>query len=143
MGQLIPEEDISNFDLAGTFTVWENTPANTSNIINTSQDWGVKFDWTTSGSMAGSLSGTWTVNVYLEQMGPGEGPAVAPQDVPYVTTTLPQNYSKIITIAKNTVPPGLYKLAVAVTMRGPLPLQIPTPIAMMGDGPLIQVYKVL
>jgi hypothetical protein len=140
---LIPEEDISNFDLSGTCTVWESAPANATNIINTSQEWGVIFNWITAGSMAGSLSGKWTVTVYLERMGPQEGPDVPPEDVPYVTTVLPQNYSKTITIHANTVPVGLYKLTTAVTMRGPLPLEIPTPIAMVGDGPLIQIYKVL
>ena len=139
---LIPEEDISNFELSGQCEVWESAPQNATNIINTSQDWGVKFDWKTAQSMAGSLSGTWTVWVYLERMGPQEGPDVSPQDVPYVTTVLPQSYSKTITIIKNTVPPGLYKLTTAVTMKGPGPLQIPTPIAMVGDGPLIQVYQV-
>jgi hypothetical protein len=140
--QLKVEEDISNFDLSGECEVWESAPANATNIINTAQDWGVKFDWKTAGIMAGSLAGTWWVTVYLEKMGPQEAPDVPSQDVPYVTTTLPQNYSKTITIAKNSVPPGLYLLTTAITMNGPLPLQIPTPIAMMGNGPLIQVYKV-
>jgi hypothetical protein len=145
MGQpfpLIPEEDLSNFELSGTCTVWETAPEIASNIINTNQDWGVIFDWKTSGSMAGSLSGTWTVWVYLERMGPLEGPNVPSEDEPFVAASSAHNYSKTIKIAKNTVPVGLYKLTTAVTMRGPNPDQIPTPIAMLGDGPLIQVYKV-
>ena len=136
------EEDIGNFALSGSCTVWETVPENKTKIIRTDQDWGVLFNWTTSGLMAASLSGKWWVHVYLELMGPGEGPGVAPKDENYVTTALPQNYSKIITIPKNTVPPGLYKITAAITMTGPPPMQAPTPIAMMGEGPLIQVYNV-
>lgn len=139
---LQPEEDQSDFELSGTCTLWESVPERKSKLIRTDQDWGVTFNWSTAGNMAGSLAGDWHLRVYLEKMGPGDGPPVNPVTKKYETTADPQDYSESITIQKGTVPPGLYKVTAAITMTGPDPNHYPTPIAMMGEGPLIQVYKV-
>jgi hypothetical protein len=137
---LKPEEDVGGLELSGTCTVWESDPENTTCIINTSQNWGVTFDWTTSGAWAGSMSGKWTVWVCLEKMGPDEAPAVPSEDVDFHQDWRPYDYSHKVTIKAGDVSVGLYRLATALTMRGPT--DIPTPLAMLGDGPLIQVYEV-
>ncbi|HGY54842.1 MAG TPA: hypothetical protein ENK44_03990 [Caldithrix abyssi] len=118
-----------------TTTGWAPT-----NIIQTGQNWRVQFDWNTIGPLNYYMAGTWHLRVYLEKMGGGEFTLPsANKTVNFVSA--PHHYSnEYIEIPGGTVPAGIYKLVTAITMKGPG--GIPGPIAMFGEGPMVQFYDV-
>jgi hypothetical protein len=78
--------------------------------IQREQDAQVEFTWNQTGPLIGSLGAhTWRFDVFLEQMGPNEGPNIPFKLEPYSTTTGFQP-SVICKIPKNTVPVGLYRV---------------------------------
>ena len=124
------------FTIAGQCKLWE-TDATTppTNIIETSENWGVTFTWQTGGPLTHIMAGSWTVTCYLDRLGPGVDPVLPPVTEPFVSS--PNNYTKILTFPAGLVAPGVYKLTTTITLQGP---GGPGPIALMGEGPTIEFY---
>lgn len=146
------EEMVPNFNLTGRAAIFEGPlpsspidtvdPADGTRTVRCGQDWWVLVEWTAGGWLNHIMDGTWEVQVFLEQMGIGEFDVMpSPRSVPFVSTD-PHNYRIDIPFVAQSlsVPPGLYKIAVALTMRGPL--GVPAPIAAVAEGPVIQFYEV-
>lgn len=112
-----------------------------TNIIRTDQRWAVRFRWRTEGALNYIMAGTWHLRVYLEQMGGGEFDlGRATRDVSFVAR--PTLYDEQITTNAAVVPAGIYKLVTAITFSGPAPERRNGPIALFGEGPMIQFYDV-
>jgi hypothetical protein len=142
------EEMISNFDLTGSAAIFEGPipppldlldPSEGTRNIRTGQDWRVLIEWTTTGTMSHAMAGNWDLQVFLEKMGVGEfklmdNPIVEPFQ------SLPATYSRMIPFVAHSVsvPAGLYKVAVSLTMKGSL--AVPCPIAAVAEGPVLQFY---
>jgi hypothetical protein len=76
--------------------------------IQREQNARVVFSWNQSGWMSIFLQGEWRFDVFLEQMGPNEGPAIPFTHTPVVP--LVGAYTFICPIPANTVPVGLYRV---------------------------------
>ena len=117
-----------------------------NDIIQTDQDVTVIVDWQVSGSLAGIICGEYVTTVYCERMGKGE---VTNDDcfavVPHVSTSKTQPYEAIVTIPKNTLDAGVYRLVVAINFRTTPAAKgmnsMPIPVAGFCDLGLIQVYQ--
>lgn len=131
------EEMLPWFGLTAKCTLWEGTPDNPTNIIRTTEPWGVKFEWTTTGPLNHLIAGNWKLECYLEMMGPGEAPAIGAVSVPVVSA--PNAYSRVVN-GPTPMNEGVYKLATTIKIIGPAPFNRPGPIACMGEGPMIQFY---
>ena len=108
-----------------------------TSIVRTVEAWSVKFDWTTTGFLNFLMAGNWNLQVLLEQMGPGEftlpgGTAIEP------FVSAPNAYSKTINFVAGLVPPGLYRVSVIITMKGPS--NHPGPITGYADLGLLEFY---
>jgi hypothetical protein len=131
------QENLPFFSLKGQCTLWESDPTQPpATIIATSESWGVKFDWQSIGALNHIIAGNWKLTVYLDMMGPGTSPTLPSATVAFVSQ--PNNYTKTLTFQPGSVPEGLYRLTTSVVLQGP---GGPGPIAMMGDGPLIEFYQ--
>ena len=73
----------------------------------------------------------------VEAMGPPEAPYLKTYDLPVVAQ--PHYYEQNCRFEAYTLKPGIYKLVVAITMIGDN--NRPGPFALLGDGPLFQVYE--
>jgi hypothetical protein len=85
--------------------------------IQTEQDARVEFNWTQSGPLLPWITATWRLDVFLEQMGPLEGPTITYKTVPYVGASGPQ--TDFVNIPKNTIPVGLYRVTARMMLIGP------------------------
>ena len=118
-----------------------DTPHLPTNIIRTDQRWAVRFNWTTEGALNYIMAGTWHLQVFLEQMGVGEFDlSNASKNVNFYAC--PHDYEETINFNAGSVPAGIYKLVVAVTFSGPPPERRNGPIALFGEGPMVQFYDV-
>jgi hypothetical protein len=147
------EEMIGNFELAGTAAIFEGTvpgppldtvdPTNGTRTVRVGQDWWVLARWTCTGWMNNAIGGTWHVRVFFEQMGVGEFALMpgGPVSVPFVSAD-PHTYVRDIPFPATSmsVPAGLYKPTLSITMSGPGGVALP--IAAVAEGPVIQFYDV-
>ena len=118
-----------------------DAPHMPTNIIRTDQRWAVKFSWETEGALNYIMAGTWHLQVFLEQIGGLEFDlGGATRDVSF--NSLPTNYEETISFNAGTVPAGIFKLVAAITFAGPAPERRNGPIALFGEGPMIQFYDV-
>jgi hypothetical protein len=85
--------------------------------IQTEQDAQVEFTWSQTGPLVPWITATWRFDVFLEQMGPTEGPAIPYKTDPFVGTIGSKSY--IVPIAKNTIPVGLYRVTARMMLIGP------------------------
>lgn len=131
---MVCEELLPLFGISGKCTLFESTPDNPTNIIRTNESWGVKFEWTTIGPLNNLMAGTWTLECFLEKMGPAEAPALPSATTAFVSA--PNAYTKTLTFAP--VNEGVYKLVTVLKVKGPL--NVPGPIACMAEGPMVQFY---
>ena len=106
----------------------------------------MQFDWETSGMLNYIMAGTWHLQVFMEKMGGEEfsfPSGIGKQDAAFVSQ--PYHYQASdphhqINIPAGVVPTGVYRLVVTMTMTGPSGYQ--APIALFGEGPLVQLYDV-
>jgi len=134
------EELLPLFGLSGDATVSESPPVNgSSSIIRTSEGWQVAVNWTTTGPLNNLMCGQWKISVLLEQMGGGEF-VLGGGNVTEPFVSAPHVYNKTISFAAGSVPPGLYRASVIITMAGPL--NVPGPVAGFEDLGMVQFYSV-
>ena len=145
---LVLEENLPFFNLTGgTCTVYEGaapapfpdvTPAPINNI-RTDQPWGMAVTWTTSGVLNHLLAGNWILTCYMEQMGGAEFSLPGnTYTVPFVSA--PHTYNHVFHYSPGTCPPGAYRVVMTAAMAGPAGYR--GPVAAVGEGPLLQFYKV-
>ena len=107
--------------------------------IRIDQQWGVRFKWETQGNLNWLMAGTWELTVYLERMGGGEfNLPGGTKNIAFVSA--PNTYTEDLTFPAGSVPEGAYRIVTTVTMKGPSGFR--GPIGAIGDGPVIQFYKV-
>ena len=88
-----------------------------------------------------NLTCKWFCNVYLEEMGAGEyagGPFSANVNV---VNAFNHKYQLDVNIPANVIPAGLYRIVVAVTIKGGNPAVTPLPIAAFSDIGIVQVFE--
>lgn len=146
------EEMLPNFRIKGDATLFEGPvpvppfdtvdPTNGKGIVRVGQDWWVLVRWTSTGWLNHAICGDWYLRVLFEQQGKGEFELMKePVKVPFKHTD-PSNYVKDIPFpaTSTSVPPGLYKVTVALTAK--TEDGIPMPIAAFAEGPVVQFYEV-
>lgn len=134
---LIWEEDIKYFHIEdATGELWESSQINPVNVIRTNERWGVMLKWKTTGGLNDVLAGNWIIKCLVEEMGASEAPDLPSFQLP--VEPAPYDYSYKCEFAAGLLKPGVYKLVVAITVVGEK--NLPGPFALLGDGPLFQVY---
>lgn len=132
------EELLPFFGLKGDAFVSESAPINgPRNIVRTSESWFVKFDWTTTGPLNYIMCGKWHLKVLLEEMGVGEYD-LKNKEAEVSLESKPNSYTETLTFPPHSVPPGLFRVTVIITMNGPG--GAPGPIAGFEDLGLVQFY---
>ena len=144
-------------DYQGSFTntsVYEQAPVSVSNVIETSQKWGVILEWTMTGVEARRGRGHWKVNVLLESMGPGSeyklpgaGPVVIENsdgtwDPIAGTRTFANIAGKLpveIDPAVDNVVPGTYLLTATIQYYDDA--DVPFPVSGFFEGPMLEFYN--
>ena len=130
----------------------------TQMVIRKDQDWQIDVNWEVHGTLitppsssSFPFSGEWIVRAFLESIGPGTeyelplGGAGARISVATFTEPVPnpvpneRDYTTTISVAANTVEPGVYKMAVAVTHE--TSPGHPGPIAGFFEGGMLQIYE--
>jgi hypothetical protein len=98
--------------------------------------------WTASGWQNHAYAGTWYLQVFLEKMGEGEFQLMDSPIAEDFVSEDPHTYHRDIPFVAQSVsvPPGLYKVTLSITMKGPL--GVPLPVAAIAEGPIIQFYEV-
>lgn len=123
-------------------------------IIRTDQDWQIDVDWEVHGSLLSKptaasfpFTGEWILRAYLESIGPGteyelplSGKGVR-LDVgkPVTTAGDKRTYSATISVLKNDVAPGVYKMVIALTHESSP--GVPGPIAGFFESGMLQIYQ--
>lgn len=149
---LLFEEMMPDFQLTGEAIIREGPlpappepdpdPTQSTRTIRCGQDWWVHLVWTASGWMNNAIDGNWYLQVFLEKMGIGEFQLMEePITEPFVSED-PHTYHRDIPFVGQSVavPPGLYKIAVSLTMKGSE--GVPLPITAVAEGPILQFYEV-
>ncbi len=133
----IIEERESGVD---TFPPPEPLPAITNRLVQTDQSVVVRSRWRVRGGLAAIIEGSWRVQVFLEQFGGGEAtPGEYSTTLTHVQS-LDNTYDVQVTIPANAIGEGFYRLAVAITMRGPAPAELPLPVAGFDEIGMLQYY---
>jgi hypothetical protein len=97
--------------------------------------------WTTQGPLNYLMAGTWELVVYLEQMGVGEYSLPAAYGQRSVAChSQPYTYSVDMAVPAGVVPEGAYQVVTTVKMKGPGGFG--GPISGVGNGPILEFYKV-
>jgi hypothetical protein len=128
------EENLPFFEISGKCTIFEAIPETPTIIIRTNENWGVIFEWKTTGPLNFLIAGTWHLDVLLEKWGPGEAGALPTTNVPFVSA--PHTYNRIVTFAPQ--PEGSYKISTRVKLHGPG--GVPGPLVCMAEGPMLDFY---
>ncbi len=144
------EERFPYFEISGNAHLHEGPiPApnigttDSARAIQTGQDWYIHATWTCSGWMTNAMSGDWQIQVFLEKMGIGEFELMpgGPVTIPFVSAN-PHTYSTFIPFVATSlsVPKGLYKPTLQLTMEGPAGVALP--IVAVAEGDVISFYDV-
>lgn len=141
--------------LTGTLsdiTVYEDSPVNISNIIRTTQNWGVQISWEMNGASAhffALMGEKWLVRMQLESIGSGSEfrlPPSGPLEVDYsagtvITPTLRRWQNINLDVPAGTVPPGVYKMSLTVQLASATTPRTPRAMVAFSEGILIQIYE--
>lgn len=118
-----------------------------NSIIRTDREWRITLNWALTGSLLNSsffeFPGTWVVKAFLEAWGEN----AKDHDIPEVSQLVdrdidpsPWEYTATMSIAKGTIEPGAYRLAVTLTYKDEN--GDPGPMAGFIEVPgMIQIYK--
>ena len=113
--------------------------------IRTDQAWITQFDWRVTGMMNYFLDdehSIWKMQLFLEKMGPGEGPSLPVVTESFIKLPLPHDYTHQYRVEAGTVPPGIYRLAASLslvcTVSGS---EVPYPVAAFAEGPVLRFYE--
>lgn len=140
------EETLPGFDVSGI--PGEATPVFILNesamegmpdrVIKNTQSWSVAFKWRISGVTADVIGpGTWNIRAHLDRLSSGGGALMAgASSFAYKTAAGPDDYDQTITIAAGSVPDGVYKLYVVVS----LDTAATVPVTFFGEGPVMRFY---
>lgn len=113
-------------------------PDPSNQIVQTDQAIHVHTQFEVSGALAAIISGQYRIQVFLEQFGGGEAsPGVYSRVVSHIPA-VNNTYNVTVTIPANEVKPGIYRLALAITMVGPN--NIPLPVAGFAELGNLQYY---
>lgn len=149
-------------NLNGAFKVWESgiafltespdaagdffpapgpfDPTDSNMVAQTDQELHVRLKWRVTGGLALIMSGKWECAIYLEQMGSGEYPGGPfTKSVPFVAAA-DNTYDVKMDIPANIIPAGVYKVVVAVTLRGPAPANAALPVAAFAEVSPLFMY---
>jgi hypothetical protein len=111
--------------------------------IQLDQNSRVEFNWTQVGILSTMLTGIWRCDVFFEQMGPGEGPAVTGSTTAFVPVS-GNNYTVFCNIPAGSVPIGLYRVTSRLMLlpnsSGGNPNAL-SPIAAFEDLGLVQYHN--
>ena len=141
------EEMVPLFNITGNASIFEGAPPMPTEIsptdglrnCRTDQSWFMHVEWRTTGFLNHLMAGKWYLRVFLEEMGIGEFKLMDnPVQVNFESE--PHSYHHDIVFSAGTVPAGIYKPTLSLTMKGPL--EVPGPIAAVAEGPVIQFYDV-
>ena len=147
--QFSAEEMVPFFQIKGSASFHEGVykpaddpvdPTEGVRNIQTGQDWYVLIHWDQIGRLIHCMAGTWYVQVYFEKLGAGEVNLMpSPKEVKFKNQN-PGHYLVDVPFYHTSVnvKPGLYKVAVSLTFRGPAGEAVP--IAAVAEGPVIQFY---
>lgn len=147
-------ESLLPLDLAGTLSdiiVFEDSPINVSQIIRTTQNWGVKVSWEMSGAAANFfllMGENWHVRLQLESIGteaeynlPPGSPLVVSYASGIPITPTVRRWSDInLDVPAGTVAAGVYKMTLTVQLADPTTPPIPRAMVAFSEGTLIQLY---
>ncbi|MGH7496887.1 MAG: hypothetical protein ACREOO_31450 [bacterium] len=126
------------FNVYGDVNLVEIGGVAPTNILRNSQDARVDFSITTSGAGTGSIGGKLRLNAYFEIMGTGLDRDFGPVEVALTPGASPINYTGHISIARNTVAEGTYKVVGVVSYQDMT--SNPGPVAAFADLGLVRVY---
>jgi hypothetical protein len=144
-------------DYQGSFTntsVYEQAPVLVSNIIETTQKWGVTLEWVMTGVEARRGHGHWKVQVFLESMGPGPeyklpgtGPVVVfNYEGTWDATAGTRSFANIVgklpiefDPAIDPVDPGTYRLTAVIQYYDDA--GAPFPVSGFFEGPMVEFYN--
>jgi hypothetical protein len=133
------EYEMDNLE-ARVFDVGGNAP---TTIIKTSQAWQIRLVWEAVGVAVAFYSGTYTVDAFIESIGPGLEQRLGPVNVPLNPGQV--NYTATIPVPATTVtlPAGQdsipVKLVTTVTVRDGF--NNPVPMAAYIEGPILQFFR--
>ncbi len=122
----------------------------TTNLIRTTQDWGVKVKWTMTGPLASFLEAEFHLKVFLESIGPGNEYSLPPADVIVNTLSVPltfpggvptREYAVDIPIPAGTVEPHPYKIVAFLQLFSCCPGNRKYPVAGMYELPITDVFE--
>lgn len=120
---------------------------NPTQLIDTSESWGVKVDWEMHGILAKFLHATFELRILLESIGPGAELALPATVVEVDSLSTPwvggqRVYSRNIPIPAGTVPAGAYKLVTLLQLYDHAnPGAKPYPVAGMVEGPIVNFFN--
>jgi hypothetical protein len=152
----MPDIESHMLDYQGSITVanvFEELPELVTNVIQTTQSWGVQLEWVMTGLEARRGHGHWNMRVFLESMGegpeydlPGAGPitilnsegtwdaAAGERTFANVPGKLPLD----IDPAVDPVAPGTYRLTATILYYDDA--DVPLPVAGFFEGPILEFY---
>jgi hypothetical protein len=149
-----PFESLLPIPLQGSLkdiNVFEGLPTNASQIISTSENWGVQVAWEMNGAAANFfllLPEKWHVRLHLESIGPtGEfdlpigGPLVVNYSAGVPAGPNVRRFENInLNIPAGTVPAGVYNMALTVQLADPPPTSTLRPVVGFIEGMMINFY---
>jgi len=149
-----PFESLLPLPLAGTLNdivVFEELPVNVSQIIRTTENWGIKISWQMSGPAAHLfllMAEKWHVRMQLESIGGGPEyrlPAGSPLVVDYsagtvISPTIRQWNDITLNVPAGTVQAGVYKMTLTVQLADPAPGNTLRAMVAFTEGVLINFY---
>jgi hypothetical protein len=144
--ELVFEETIAGFAISAVPSdptplceLNEGAPADQPRvIIRNDQKWNVNFRWRTSGSTTNALAVDWHLSLHLLRLNTPGAPILAgSRTVPHDPED-PHSFDETISVEKNKIPDGLYKLHANVDVDIP-----GAPFARVtgcGEGPMMEFY---
>lgn len=135
---LVFEELLPYFNITGSCTVFETPSYGPTTQIENNSSWGVRFDWKQEGPLCWMICGSWTLTIYLEEMGPKEFTLNNNTKTISFVQDSPHSYSEMIQFPAGLIEDGVYRLITTLTFKGPK--GNPGPVVCFGDGGLIQFY---
>lgn len=135
---------------AETFEIAEPGLPVTTNLIRTTQDWGIKVKWEMHGPLAVFLDADFHIRGFLESIGPGTEYAQPVTDIVVNTLSVPltvtpdgptREYEVDINIPKGTVEPHPYKLVAFIQLYSCCPKSHKYPIAGMCELPVVDIFE--
>ncbi len=149
-------------NLNGAFKVWESAvailtespdtpgdafpapgpfdPTESNMVAQTDQELHIRLKWRVTGTLPLIMAGKWDCAVYLEQMGSGEYPGGPFTKTVNLVAVTDHTYDVKIDVPAGAIPVGVYKIVVAVTLRGPAPSNAALPVAAFAEVSPLFMY---